>query len=361
MSRYDPHREPTAPHRRRHDIPPASSESLDATQPHRPVYDYPRDPYPVTPLPPPPPPLRPPRLRRRRGPGCFATLVKLALASSLFICLFSALYVGLYIIAPPPRTNILILGLDSRPGEGNVTRTDTMILATIDPDQPYVGMLSLPRDLYVDIPGYGKNRINSAHILGETEYEGGGVDLAVKTVEQNFGVPVHRTVRLNFEGFIAIIDAAGGVTIDVPEGFIDYEYPTPDYGTTVVSFEAGEQHMDGERALQYTRIRHGSSDFARAERQQQVLSALVKQLTRPENWWRLPGVYLAILQNIDTDLTPLDIALLGPAVVWVGPDGIDRQVLSQGFTSNETLDNGAEVVMPDWDAINALVEVMFRQ
>ena len=146
---------------------------------------------------------------------------------------------------------------------------------------------------------------------------------------------------------------------------VEYITPVPD-STRAVEIqeievkqrEAAQAAADGELGQMRMRL---SSLEKLAERQQQVLSALVKQLGRPENWWRLPDVYLAILQNIDTDLTPLDIALLGPAVLWVGPDGIDRQVLSQGFTSNETLDNGAAVVMPDWTAIDALVDVLFRQ
>lgn len=371
MSNHDPHRRPTMP-RRRPDIPQADPGqtvphptirrgSSDVTQPHRPVYDDRHSQYPITPLPPPPPPRRPPRLRRRPGLGCLVTLFKIGLAGTLFVLLFTMLFAGLYVIAPPPRTNILILGVDARPGEGMITRTDTIILATVDPDQPYVGMLSIPRDLYVEIPGYGENRINAAHVLGESEQEGYGIDLAAQTVEQNFGVRVHRTLRLNFDGFVAIIDAAGGVTIDVPESFTDYEYPTPDYGTMTVSFDAGVQHMSGERALQYARIRHGSSDFVRAARQQQVIAALVRQLLHPANWWRIPGVYVAFVQNVETDLTLIDAALLAPAVLWVGPDNMDRQVITQDIAPNATLANGAEVQMPDWSEVDALIDRMLRR
>jgi len=273
----------------------------------------------------------------------------------------AALLAGLYYIAPPPRTTILVLGLDSRPGEGMVTRSDTLILATVDPYHAYVGMLSIPRDLYVNIPGYGPNRINAAHVFGESAYPGGGRDLAVRTVEENFGVDIHRTVRLNFEAFVAIVDAAGGVTIDVPNLLVDDEYPTPDYGTMVVRFDPGVQHMDGQRALQYARIRHGSSDFQRAERQQQVITALARQLLAPVNWWRLPNVYLAFVQNVETDLTIFDLALMAPTLLWVGPDGIDRQVISREMAIGTTLDNGASVLVPQWGLINPLVDQMFRR
>jgi LCP family protein required for cell wall assembly len=293
--------------------------------------------------------------------GCLGCLLRAVLAGGLFAVLMSALLAGLYWIAPPPRTTILMLGLDSRPGEGAVTRSDTLILATVDPTHGYVGMLSIPRDLYVNIPGYGESRINAAHIFGESEYPGGGRDLAVRTVEENFGVDIHRTARLNFEAFVALVDAAGGVTIDVPNPISDDTYPTPDYGTMVVEFDAGTQHMDGQRALQYARIRHGSSDFQRAERQQQVIAALARQLAAPRNWWRLPNVYLAFTQNVETDLTILDLAMMAPALVWVGPEGIDRQVIDQEMAVSTTLDNGASVLAPQWGLINPLVDRMFRR
>jgi LCP family protein required for cell wall assembly len=330
------------------------------TQPHH--YPDPGSTQPSYPIEPPvgPAPYRK-RRRRRRRVGCLGLIFRLALAGSLFVVLFSALMIGLYVIAPPPRTNILILGLDSRPGEGVITRSDTIILATVDPAQPYVGMLSIPRDLYVTIPGYGENRINSAHIFGENAAAGGGIPLARATIEQNFGIPVDHTVRLSFTAFVAIIDAAGGIDVDVPYQFIDYEYPTPDYGTMVVEFRTGSQHMDGERALQYARIRHGSSDFERAERQQQVITALISTLTKPANWWRLPDVAVAFTSNVETDLTLFDAVMMGPAVLWVGPQGMDRQVLSRDMAVGTTLDNGASVLIPNWALINPLTDAMFRR
>jgi LCP family protein required for cell wall assembly len=316
---------------------------------------------PDPPLPPLPeePPRRRRRPRRRKQRSCLGCLGQALLAGGLFAIAFSALLFALYRIAPPPRTNILVLGLDSRPSEGDVTRSDTMLLVTIDPADLYVGMLSIPRDLYVVVPGYGEQRINAAHVMGENATPGSGPALAAQTIEHNFGVPVHRTVRLNFEGFLAIVDAAGGVTIDVPEAFTDYEYPTPDYGTMVVTFEAGEQQMDGERALQYARIRHGSSDFERAARQQQVIAALVRQLLWPGNWWRWPGVYRAFQQHVESNLTILDMAVMVPTIVWVGPDGIDRQVIDRSMASGRTTSQGASVLEPDWASIQPVLDEMF--
>ncbi|MBN1312461.1 MAG: LCP family protein [Anaerolineae bacterium] len=310
-----------------------------------------------------PPPAMPPRRRRKRRTrlgiylGC---LIRAALAGVLFTFLFSILMIVLYMIAPPPRTTVLVLGLDARPEEGMVTRSDSIVLATVDPAQPYVGMLSIPRDLYVEIPGYGPDRINAAHVIGEGLYQGGGLVLAAETIEKNFGVHVDRALRLNFRGFIAIVDAAGGVTVDVENALIDYEYPTENYGTMVVEFQPGVQHMSGERALQYARIRHGSSDLLRAKRQQQVIVALAQQLLNPGNWGRLPDVYMAFTRHVDTDLTILDIAVMAPSLLWVGPNNIDSRVLDNDLVTGTTTEAGASVLQPQWGPIQLLLDEMFR-
>jgi LCP family protein required for cell wall assembly len=165
------------------------------------------------------------------------------------------------------RINILLLGIDQRPGENGPFRTDTMILVSLDPATNTASMLSIPRDLWVRIPGYGENRINTAHSTGDAEnYPGGGVALAKKTVAQNFGVPVHYYVRVNFTGFEQLIDAIGGLDIDVATAIHDDKYPTEDYGTLVLDIPAGLQHMDGITVLRYARSRHGTGDFDRMDR-----------------------------------------------------------------------------------------------
>ncbi|MGF1504634.1 MAG: LCP family protein [Anaerolineae bacterium] len=265
----------------------------------------------------------------------------------------------LYRLIPPPRTNILVLGLDARPGEPDVTRTDAMMLVTVDPRQPYTGMLSIPRDLYVNVPGYGYNRINTAHVFGESTGAGNGPVLAAQTVSNAFGISVHRTVRLNYDGFVAIIDAAGGIRVDVPTYIIDYEYPTNDYGTTVIEFQPGPQTMNGERALQYARTRHGSSDFDRAARQQQIVVAFVRKMANPLNWPRIPAVYSAVAQNVDTNLTVFDALALGPAVLMSG--NIEQEVLDRTYVRGTMTSTGASVQEPNWVAINPLIDRMFRR
>lgn len=301
------------------------------------------------------------RRRRRMRVPCLGCLLRVALALGLFLVVFVVMAVVMYRLFPPPRTNVLILGVDARPEEADVTRTDTMILATIDPAQPYMGMLAIPRDLWVDIPGYGPQRINAAHVFAEVDEPGSGPALAMQTVEANFGVPVAHYLRLNFEGFVQIVDAAGGVTIDVDNYMIDYEYPTIDYGVMVVEFQAGRQHMDGERALQYARLRHGTAGMDRSRRQMQVITALARQLIRPDNWWRIPLVYAAFAQHVDTNLSIFDAVGLGPAVLWVGPGGIDSRVFDETMYFARTTAAGASVQEPIWEGINPVVDEMFRR
>ncbi|MCS7070957.1 MAG: LCP family protein, partial [Anaerolinea sp.] len=174
------------------------------------------------------------------------------------------------------RFTLLVMGLDRRPNErGLAYRTDTMMLISLDPQTNSLGILSIPRDLYVEVPGYGSlQRINSAMVLGELQQPGYGPSLAMQTVQYNFGMRVHDYVALDFNGAIRIIDLLGGLEINVPYDIIDYEYPDMNYGYDPLILRAGLQWMDGATALKFARTRHGDSDFERARRQQMVLYAL---------------------------------------------------------------------------------------
>jgi LCP family protein required for cell wall assembly len=178
------------------------------------------------------------------------------------------------------RFTVLVLGMDQRPGEfGTSYRTDTMILISLDPKTNRVGMLSIPRDLYVDVPGWGLQRVNSAYGLGELSGPGGGPQLAMQTVQYNFGIPVNEYVVVNFDSFIKVIDLIGGVNIYVESAIYDPEYPDMTYGYDPFYMEAGWHEMDGHTALKYARSRHGTDDIDRGRRQQQVLYAIRDKVT----------------------------------------------------------------------------------
>jgi LCP family protein required for cell wall assembly len=258
-----------------------------------------------------------------------------------------------------PRSNLLILGLDRRPEEGYAVRSDTILLTTIYPPDARIGLLSIPRDLYVGIPGHGDNRINTAHFWGENDAPGSGPTLAMQTVALNFGVEVHHYVRVDFGGFRAVVDAVGGVDVDVERGIVDDAYPTADYGTIRIEIPAGPQRMDGETALRYVRTRHDSSDFDRARRQQQILIALARRLLEPEVWPRLPAFYLAVMNNVDTDLTGKDLVLMAPTLYRAGPDGIEHHIIDHEMTQSWTTSNGGAVLLPRWEMIDPVIQELF--
>lgn len=174
--------------------------------------------------------------------------------------------------------NILLLGTDARPGE-QISRTDAIILVHLNPRLNRVSMLSVPRDLTVEVPGFGSNKVNAAYAIGEQQLGAGyGPSLAKATISRLVGVPVHNAVVVNFDGFRQIVDTLGGISIDVPQSIDDPYFPVDEYAgdvrTMPVKFASGPQIMDGRTALTYARTRHADNDFGRNQRQQQVLMAI---------------------------------------------------------------------------------------
>ncbi len=267
----------------------------------------------------------------------------------------------LILFPPLPRTNILLLGVDRRPGETYVSRTDTMILATLNVSEGKIGLLSIPRDLWVTLPNGQEGRINTAHFFGEAGLEGTGPAAAVQTVRDTFGVDVHRFVRIDFNGFVRIVNAVGGLELDIPNPIVDDAYPTEDFGYQTVEFAAGRQWLSGERALQYARIRHGSSDFQRAERQAAVIRAFAVRLTQPGAWLRLPALLAALQESVATDITLSDLIRITPFVLRVGAGGLDQRVIDATMTQPFQTASGASVLSPVWEQINPVLLEMFGQ
>ncbi len=191
--------------------------------------------------------------------------------------------------APPPtwrgtdRLNVLLLGIDTR-GPGSTTaNTDTMIVLSLDPLNRTASMLSLPRDILIDRPGVLVDKINAALAFG-------GPELSRRVVADLLGVPIHAYAIVDFAAFERIVDAVGGVVVDVKRPLRDEFFPTPDFGVERVEILPGPQLMKGEVALTYARSRHDSSDYNRAKRQQDILLALRSRLAEGELLRRLPGI-----------------------------------------------------------------------
>ncbi len=258
------------------------------------------------------------------------------------------------------RVNIVLLGVDQRPGEDGPWRSDTMIVVTVDPKSMTAGALSIPRDLYVEIPGYGEQRINMAHFLGDAyHYPGDGPGLAMKTIEYNFGIPVHYYIRVDFQGFREIIDYLGGITIDVEKEIWDYRYPDGQYGYSTVHIPAGVQVMNGRMALQYARTRHGGSDFDRLRRQQQVLMATREKALRLQLIPKIPLLASTLGHTVKTNLQVGEVITLAQIATQIDAEDIRFAVIDENVTVPMVLDNGADVLFPERDKIRELMEEIF--
>jgi len=257
-----------------------------------------------------------------------------------------------------------MLGSDERPGETDPARTDAIIIARIDPHSGRVALLSLPRDLWVEIPGYGQARINAANVWGIIyNAPEGGIGLAQKTVSNLLGIPIDYTIHVNFQGFIGAIDAIGGVTVDVPKELYDDQFPTMDYGYTVAHFLPGSQQMDGATALMYSRIRHPDSDFARMRRQQAVMVAAMTRIREQnplQSLKSLEDMTSALRAYVQTDLPEDRMIGLAWALRNFTSDHVERYLLDEDNVSFGIGDDRwAEVADPN--VIEALAHKLIGQ
>jgi len=263
------------------------------------------------------------------------------------------------------RVNILILGMGGAQHEGPYL-TDTIILASLKPSTQQVGLLSIPRDLYVPIPDYGWQKINFANALGVARSKDGGA-LASQVVSDVFDLPIHYWVRVDFNLFKNLIDEFGGVEIEVENSFSDYQFPGPNFTYRVVSFEKGKQIMNGERALQFVRSRHGTngegSDFARAKRQQKLLFALKEKasqedlLSQPKKIYQ---IYNVLKGNISSNLDISQAIRLVKLVLNIIPENIVAQVIEEapnGPLKSEITLQGASVLKTESGSFKELAEI----
>ena len=260
-------------------------------------------------------------------------------------------------IAAGERVNILLLGTDCRSEDKGLCRTDTMILATLDPTSATAGVVTIPRDLWVPIPGLGENRINTAYYYGAVNrYPGGGSALAKKTVEYNFGRRVDYYVLIDFNGFRKTIDALGGFYINIPKAIDDPEYPTEDYRTRHIHFDAGIQHMNGEQALEYARTRHEDTDFKRSKRQIQVILAVRDRALRLDLLPKLPALLESMWGTVETDMKPQEILRLAQVASKIKTENIKTGSIDQTMTVKYIASGGADVLLFDRTKIGALMD-----
>lgn len=247
---------------------------------------------------------------------------------------------------------LLLLGVDTREGDTDPSRSDTIILAYVDPLLKHVNLLSIPRDLLVtQAGGYGQAKMSDVYANGEVnkyvDPTRGGIALVRDTIEQNFRIQIDYYAQVDFNGFTKIVDAFGGVTVDNPYPIKDDEYPTPDYQFTRVFFPAGIQHLYGAQALEFARTRHDDNDFQRNARQQQVLLGIRQQALQLNLLPKATGLIDTLGDSVRTDF---------PRNQWIGfaKFGTDLQGNAiQQFTLTDllqdTIINGGYYATVDWN------------
>lgn len=270
------------------------------------------------------------------------------------------------------RVNVLLLGMGGA-GHDGATLTDTIIFASVRPSDKQVGLLSIPRDLQVNIQGYGWRRINTVNAFAEQKDPGSGGQSAAQMVSQILDQQIPYYLRLDFKAFEQIINAMDGIEVDVDQSFYDPFYPDDDFGYAPVFFEKGRQKMNGERALKFVRSRHGTNgegnDFARARRQQKVLLALKDRvlsfdvLLRPK---RIKTIMESLNKHIQTNITLWEGMRLAKLISNTEKENIVSRVLdaSPEGVLVERNHNGAFVLEPkggDWGAVRAIAAGIFDQ
>lgn len=201
------------------------------------------------------------------------------------------------------KKNIVVLGVDERPSEEDTGRSDTLFVVMLDTDEDNVSLLSVPRDTRVKIPGYGWDKINHAFAFG-------GHKLTQETTEELLGIRINNYVMIDFKGFKGLVDAIGGVDIEVEKPMSYYD----EWDGFTIDLAPGMQHMDGEKAIQYVRYRDEEGDIGRIRRQQKFLRAVYDKVTSVEIISHLPALVKQANQMIDTDLSISDMMDLAQAL-----------------------------------------------
>jgi len=213
------------------------------------------------------------------------------------------------------RTNILLMGMGGfdHESQGGQKLTDTIMVVSLSHEHSTVSAISIPRDLWVKPPKVNPTKINTLFDISSRYYGGNrfGYILPKSTIEQITGLPIHYYAVIDFKGFVDVIDALGGVTVDVKNDFTDKQYPDGKYGYMTLNFEKGKQQLNGETALQYVRSRHGSNgesgDFARSRRQQNLIFALKDKAMSFQTIFKIDDISEAIFKNYVSNIQSCEV------------------------------------------------------
>jgi LCP family protein required for cell wall assembly len=244
--------------------------------------------------------------------------------------------------------NLLVMGVDHRTGDPDPAwRTDTIMVVAIDRKTSEIGVVNIPRDLWVNIPGYGMGRINQADYWGESKkYPGGGPALLRRVITETLGIPTEHYVRIQMDGLVRLVDALGGVTVtlDCPlyERTPDDKSPT---GVKDWSLPAGQVRLNGEDAKKFATYRYITSDFGRTRRQQQLIWAIRARALQLDVIPRIPELWKALADTFTTDLGLLDVIKLARLGATLQPDKAHGLVLGTDVIEPYITGGGAYVLL----------------
>ncbi|MHB8626609.1 MAG: LCP family protein [Aggregatilineales bacterium] len=268
------------------------------------------------------------------------------------------------------RFTVLLMGIDKRPGEsGTAFRTDTLIVMSLDPATHTAGMLSVPRDLFISIPpntvvgtGYGLQRINAAYAIGELVKPGSGPQLEMQTVQYNLGMRINAYVVVDFQAVVAIVNAVGGIDVDVPYTINDPAYPNMNDGYDPLYIPAGHVHMDGDLALKYARSRHQTDDLDRAKRQQQIIQTIRSKILglnmAPQLLAQSPTLWSELSADVHTDLTLDQLLQLAVYAKDIPIGSIRQAVIDWSYVKSQVY-QGMDILVPDRALIGPLLTQTF--
>ena len=266
---------------------------------------------------------------------------------------------------PPDTVNILLIGADL--GTSDSFRTDVLVIASLRPSTDDVTLISVPRDLYVYLPGYTMQRVNTAWIYGaKYHYPGGGFGMLRDTILYNLGIGIDHFVRVDMPGFRREINELGGIDVLVSCAYTDWRLRSPSAAPedkdnwVLFTVPSGRVHMNGDYALWYARSRARSSDFDRARRQHEVLRAIYRQALRLDLIPQVPQLYDGLTQTLATDLTLGDMLSLAPMATRLEPSRIQSRFIGRDqVIAWKVPTSGAQVLLPKPDKIQSLLADAF--
>lgn len=265
----------------------------------------------------------------------------------------------------PTRYTVLVMGMDRRPNarDNLNARTDAIFIVSFDPQTESIGILDIPRDMHFALmDGSELVRVNTLMVRGESRQEGYGPFLAMDTIQGNLGIYIDAYVAIDFEAFIVLVDAIGGVAVDVPYRISDPTFPDMNYGYDPLYVNPGLNQFNGREALKYARTRHGDNDYLRGQRQLQVLMAIRDKLaeadTLPRMILQMPSLMQQLNDNVYSNLTPDQLMALGAAMLRIQPEKITTGSLNEEYSFNYSTREGT-VRVPDREKLVDLMVAVF--